>query len=183
MLGGATLAPWRTGHAPMAAIFGGAIGIRAPSLYKHFPDKTPVAAALMDEGFIEITRRFNAALSAEMPSLWTLQPRTAFSPASARTCIGPSPRERCHATADGPASRSRPPRLSCMSPAIRASRGVWVFANGMTIMELDGRFPPDADRDAAWRAGVDAFPDTARESQPAGPGGPLVAPDSPHAAL
>lgn len=88
MLGGATLAPWCTGHAPMAAIFGGAIGIRAPSPYKHFPDKTPVAAALMDEGFIEITRRFNAALSAEMPSLWTLQPRTAFSPASARTCIG-----------------------------------------------------------------------------------------------
>jgi hypothetical protein len=27
----------------------------------------------------------------------------------------------------------------------------------MVILELNGRFPPDADLDAAWRAGVEAF--------------------------
>jgi hypothetical protein len=27
----------------------------------------------------------------------------------------------------------------------------------MTILELDGRFPPDADLDGAWSAGLAAF--------------------------
>jgi hypothetical protein len=27
----------------------------------------------------------------------------------------------------------------------------------MTILELDGRFPPDADLDAAWTRGLAAF--------------------------
>jgi hypothetical protein len=27
----------------------------------------------------------------------------------------------------------------------------------MTILELNGRFPPDADLDAAWRAGLRAL--------------------------
>jgi hypothetical protein len=27
----------------------------------------------------------------------------------------------------------------------------------MTILELNRRFPPDADLDAAWRRGIDAF--------------------------
>jgi hypothetical protein len=37
------------------------------------------------------------------------------------------------------------------------ARAVWAFAHGMTILELNGRFPPDADLDAAWRRGLDAF--------------------------
>ena len=37
------------------------------------------------------------------------------------------------------------------------ARAVWAFAHGMTILELDGRFPPGADLDAAWRSGVAAL--------------------------
>jgi hypothetical protein len=37
------------------------------------------------------------------------------------------------------------------------ARAMWAFAHGMTILELDRRFPPDADLDAAWRRGLDAF--------------------------
>ena len=33
---------------------GAAVGIRAPSLYKHFPDKAAVEVALIEEGFMEI---------------------------------------------------------------------------------------------------------------------------------
>jgi hypothetical protein len=29
----------------------------------------------------------------------------------------------------------------------------------MVILELDGRFPPDADLDSAWRTGLAAFAD------------------------
>jgi hypothetical protein len=31
------------------------------------------------------------------------------------------------------------------------------FAHGMTILELNRRFPPDADLDAAWEQGIRAF--------------------------
>jgi hypothetical protein len=37
------------------------------------------------------------------------------------------------------------------------ARAVWAFAHGMVGLELSGRFPPDADLDAAWRAGIAAF--------------------------
>lgn len=38
-----------------------------------------------------------------------------------------------------------------------AGRAFWAFAHGMRILELNGRFPPGADIDAAWRAGLEAF--------------------------
>jgi hypothetical protein len=31
----------------------------------------------------------------------------------------------------------------------------------MTILEIDRRFPPDADLDAAWRRGIEALHDRA----------------------
>jgi hypothetical protein len=36
----------------------------------------------------------------------------------------------------------------------------------MTILELDGRFPPDADLDAAWEQGVRAFGGAGRPVTP-----------------
>jgi len=37
------------------------------------------------------------------------------------------------------------------------ARAAWAFAHGMILLELNGRFPPGADLDAAWRAGLAAF--------------------------
>jgi hypothetical protein len=37
------------------------------------------------------------------------------------------------------------------------ARAVWAFAHGMVILELNGRFPADADLDAAWQAGITAL--------------------------
>ena len=37
------------------------------------------------------------------------------------------------------------------------ARAIWAFAHGMTILELNGRFPPGADLDAAWEHGIAAF--------------------------
>jgi hypothetical protein len=38
-----------------------------------------------------------------------------------------------------------------------SARACWAFAHGMVILELDGRFPPGADLDAAWTAGIYAL--------------------------
>jgi hypothetical protein len=37
------------------------------------------------------------------------------------------------------------------------ARAAWAFAHGMTVLELNGRFPPGADLAAAWREGLRAF--------------------------
>ena len=37
------------------------------------------------------------------------------------------------------------------------ARAAWAFAHGMTILELDRRFPPEADLDAAWQRGLEGF--------------------------
>jgi Tetracyclin repressor-like, C-terminal domain len=34
------------------------------------------------------------------------------------------------------------------------ARAAWAFAHGMTILELNHRFPAGADLDAAWRRGL-----------------------------
>ena len=37
------------------------------------------------------------------------------------------------------------------------ARVVFAFAHGMTILELNGRFPPGADLGAAWQRGMSAL--------------------------
>jgi len=41
--------------------------------------------------------------------------------------------------------------------AIPDADPVIYLAHGLTILELNGRFPADADLDAAWEQGLDAF--------------------------
>ena len=73
---------------------------------------------------------------------------------------------------DGPLDRDALPEgveAASAAPLVRAcsgdgdlARAAWAFAHGMTILELDGRFPPGADLDAAWRRGARLHVDPAR---------------------
>jgi AcrR family transcriptional regulator len=143
---------------------GEAIGIRAPSLYKHFPDKTAVEVALINDGFEAIAAAFETAITENGESLEALAAayRTF---ARARPHLyrlmttGPLPRERLRAGVEALAA----------APVLRVTgdpdlaRAAWAFAHGMTILELDGRFPPGADLDAAWAAGIAGFASHRRE--------------------
>jgi hypothetical protein len=69
----------------------------------------------------------------------------------------------------GPLPRAHlPPGLEdrTAAPLLRVAgtqagaRAIWAFAHGMVMLELDHRFPPDADLDAAWAAGITAFQPT-----------------------
>jgi hypothetical protein len=65
----------------------------------------------------------------------------------------PLPRERLPS---GVEARAAAPLLEAAGDQDRA-RAVWAFAHGMVILELNGRFPADADLDAAWQAGITAL--------------------------
>jgi Tetracyclin repressor-like, C-terminal domain len=66
---------------------------------------------------------------------------------------GPLPREHLPA---GVEDRAAAPLLRVAGSRARA-RAIWAFAHGMVMLELDQRFPADADLDAAWEAGIAAF--------------------------
>ena len=137
---------------------GEAVGIRAPSLYRHFPDKASVEAALIDEGFAEVAEVFEAALAADGDTLAALAGAyRAFARAHPHLyrlmTAGPLPRARLQ---PGIEARAVAPVLRIVGNPDLA-RAVWAFAHGMAILELDDRFPPGADLDAAWSAGIAAL--------------------------
>ena len=132
--------------------------MRAPSLYKHFPDKAAVEVALIDTGFIESETAVRKAVASDGASLATIaNAYRAFATASPHLyrlmTEGRLPRERLRPGVE--AAAAAPLLEVCGDPDL--ARAVWSFAHGMTILELDSRFPDSADLVAAWQEGIHAF--------------------------
>jgi AcrR family transcriptional regulator len=134
------------------------LGIRAPSLYKHLPDKAALEVALIATGLEELAVALEKALDAAG------DPTAALAGAYRAFALGhphlyllmtnrPLPRERLPA---GVEDRAAIPVLRTIGDPVR-TRAFWAFAHGMVVLELAGRFPPGADLDTAWSAGVEAF--------------------------
>ena len=166
------------------------VGIRAPSLYKHLPDKAALEAAIIATGFEEAAATFEQAVEGasegpgegpseghgEEPGTGRGEGPGERRPAARGNALvtlaaayrrfalehphlyrlmnnGPLPREHLP---PGLENRTAAPLLRAAGSQARA-RAVWAFAHGMVMLELDQRFPPDADLDAAWHAGIAAF--------------------------
>ena len=133
------------------------LGIRAPSIYKHLPDKQALENALISEGFEEAAIVFESALEDHDPLLAIALAYRRYAqehPHLYRLMTErPLQRERLAAGAE---ERAALPLVQVAGDN-DAARALWAFAHGMTILELNGRFPPDADLDAAWNYGLDAF--------------------------
>ncbi|WP_260477774.1 TetR/AcrR family transcriptional regulator [Nonomuraea sp. WAC 01424] len=151
------------------------LGIRAPSLYKHFPDKSAVEAQLITLALTELAETLERAEAGGAPM------RCAEGDGGAGERVeGGGLRElgrayRAYALAHphlyrlmsaGPLPRGLLPagvEERAALPLVRlvrgeaAARAVWGLAHGLVMLELDGRFPPGADIDAAWAAGLSAF--------------------------
>jgi AcrR family transcriptional regulator len=132
----------------------GALSIKAPSLYKHFAGKRQIEAGLIAQGFVELATALEAAgtlagfgeiyrgFALREPALYRLM------------TAGPLPRDELP---DGVEARAAAPLIAAAGGDPDRARAIWAFAHGMVMLELAGRFPPDADLDAAWRAGLAAF--------------------------
>ena len=150
------------------------VGIRAPSLYKHLPDKAALEAAIIATGLEEAAATFEQAVNGSGTGTETGagggdgngsgRALAALAAAYRRFALehphlyrlmntGPLPREQLP---PGLEDRAAAPLLRAAGSRARA-RAVWAFAHGMVMLELDQRFPPDADLDDAWRAGIAAF--------------------------
>jgi AcrR family transcriptional regulator len=134
------------------------LGIRAPSIYKHLPDKQALENALVSVGFEELAAVFEPALGSDDPLGAIARAYRRFAkehPHLYRLMTErPLQRERL---APGVEERAARPVYRATGDDPDLARAAWAFAHGMTILELNGRFPPDADLDAAWEHGLDAF--------------------------
>jgi AcrR family transcriptional regulator len=131
-----------------------ALGIKPPSLYKHFPSKRALEAVLIAEGMEMWAESLEAAgqtlreiavayrgFAHEHPQLYRLMTDR------------PLPRDLLP---DGLEARAAAPVLLAAGDPDLA-RAVWAFAHGMVVLELAGRFPPDAELEPAWTKAVEAF--------------------------
>jgi len=142
------------------------VGIRAPSIYKHLPDKQALENALISAAFEEQAAVFETALADDDPIGAIAAAYRDFAnrhPHLYRLMTErPLDRERLVPGAEERAAR----------PVIEAfgdrdlARAAWAFAHGMTILELNDRFPGDADLDAAWTRGLNALRAARRSGGP-----------------
>jgi len=130
------------------------LGIKAPSLYKHLPGKPAVEAAIISDAFLEAAERFEAAqtlrelgaayraFALEHPHVYRL------------LFQGRLPRERL---TPGAEARAAAPVIAAAGGDPDRARAIFAFAHGMVLLELDDRFPDDADLEAAWAAGLQSL--------------------------
>jgi AcrR family transcriptional regulator len=135
------------------------VGIRAPSIYKHLPDKNALEAAIISVGFERQAAVFEEALhDADDPLSAIARAYRDFAMAHPHLYRLMTERElKRDLLTPGVEDRASRPLYEAVGRDRDLARAAWAFAHGMTILELDRRFPPDADLDAAWRRGLAAF--------------------------
>ncbi|MGA7416923.1 MAG: TetR/AcrR family transcriptional regulator [Acidimicrobiales bacterium] len=142
---------------------GDALGIRAPSIYKHFPGKPAVEIALIEDAMVELGHALHQAVvdaraagagDAVSPLLATYRAQAVAHPNLYRLATSAAlPR---HAMAPGLEDWAGEPfYLATGEPHV--AQALWAFAHGMVVLELDDRFLPGSDLDQTWTAGAAAF--------------------------
>lgn len=134
------------------------LGIRAPSLYKHLPDKHALEVAIIVSGFEEAAELFEAAIATgtePLPALVAAYRRFARQHQHTYRLMTDRPLPRSALPA-GLEARTAAPLLYATGSPDRA-RAAWAFIHGMVILELNGRFPDDDHTEPAWQSGIAAF--------------------------
>ena len=141
---------------------GDELGIRAPSIYKHFPGKTAVELAVIEDALVELGAALHQAVAgagsgtgaAVAALLVTYRSHALAHPNLYRLATG-APVRRQDMTSGLEDWAGEPFYLA--AGELYLAQALWAFAHGMVILELDSRFLPDSDRDRTWAAGAAAF--------------------------
>jgi AcrR family transcriptional regulator len=131
------------------------LGIRAPSLYKHFQDKSAVETALAIEALTEQADILEGA-GADLGALAVAYRSWALAHPHLHLFLNkrPLPREQLPV---GLEDRAAATLLLATGGDRDLARAAWAAINGLVDLELAERLPHDADVDAAYAATVGAF--------------------------
>ena len=140
---------------------GDALGIQAPSLYKHFANKAAVESALIDAGLLEIGDACHAvvrrppALSVIARLLRTYRAWGIAHPNLYR--LATTGRLDRAALTPGREEWAGTPFYVAAGEEPHLAQALWSFTHGTLILELDDRYADGSDLDRTWAAGADAF--------------------------
>jgi AcrR family transcriptional regulator len=131
-----------------------AIGIKTPSLYKHFAGRADLEAALIGTGLEELADGLEAA-GPDLHAIGAAYRAFALANPELYRLItaGPLPREKLP---DGLEARVSLPLHKVVSDPHMA-RAVTAFAHGMVSLEIAQRFPPWSKLEKSWARALDAF--------------------------
>ncbi|NEM04713.1 WHG domain-containing protein [Geodermatophilus normandii] len=132
-----------------------ALGIQAPSLYKHVRSKEDIEAGLQERalrsmggalasagtGLLELAAAYRAWAMAH-PRLYELATRRPL---------------RREALEPGVETAAAAPVVAAAGGDEHLARAVWALAHGLVDLELAHRFPPGADIDQTWRTALRVF--------------------------
>jgi AcrR family transcriptional regulator len=139
-----------------------ALGIKAPSLYKHVPDKAALEALVVAAGFEEYADALEAAVAGiddtagQLAALAAAYRDYAVAHPHLYRLMNYRPLRRDLLPA-GLEDRAALPLVRAVGDDPDRARALWAFAHGMVSLEIDGRFPDDADVTTAWTAGIRQF--------------------------
>jgi AcrR family transcriptional regulator len=146
-----------------------AVGIRAPSIYKHFDGKDALEVGLVESGLFETGEALHRAVADPGPDGPIMSLLAAYRSVGVThpnlyrlTTSSSFPRGSLLAGLEDWAGE--PFFLATGEPYL--AQALWAFAHGTMILELDGRFVPGSDLERTWQAGAGAF------AAPQGPGHP-----------
>lgn len=132
------------------------LGIRAPSLYKHISDKSELEVAIVADGLAEQAEVFEKAVRENgdpVTNIAGAYRSFAIAHPHLYRLMTDRPLQRTQLP-DGTEARAAAPLVDAVGGDTDRARATWAFAHGMVSLEIADRFPPDADLDAAWAAGL-----------------------------
>ena len=132
-----------------------AMGIRAPSLYKHVTNKDDIEAGLQERALRNLTAVL-APVGTDLRKIMATYREWAIAHPGLYELATRRPLRRDVIPPEVEAAAAAPVVTAAGGEEHRA-RALWALAHGLVDLELAGRFPPDADLDETWRAALTPF--------------------------
>jgi len=151
------------------------VGVRAPSLYKRFPSRSALVAAIIGSVLDDLERRIEPlgrdpdaaaglrAVATTYRSFAQANPRAYELLFVSRSIADRPPVDRYAAAAKPLLDLAE--RLAGPNRALEAARLMTAFANGFIAMELSGSFQLGGDLDEAYRYGVEVLIEALRRGR------------------
>jgi AcrR family transcriptional regulator len=126
------------------------LGMQAPSLYKHLPGKDAIVAGLQARALAGMAEALTGAEDdvrrlASHYRRWALANPQLYLLATRGSLL----RDQLP---EGLEDAAAAPVVTAARGDLATARALWGLVHGLVDLEVTGRFPPDADVDAAWEA-------------------------------
>ena len=149
-----------------------AVGVRAPSLYKHVSGRSDLLRLILEDATDELTSALDAAAGSGEPAADLRAMAAAYrsfahsNPATYTLMNAPhSPPGATQRSARSSATLLRTvAELAGPQHALLAARTIVAWANGFITMELAGAFRLGGDVEQAWSFGLDQIPAAIRHA-------------------